>query len=607
MVKLLLIICILMAGYTIPAQNVVVKKSSDIVVIRGVSYYLHVIEEGQTLYSICKAYGVDMDKVREMNGKKDNTLSLMEVLKIPYTEPYVSQDKDYYYHKVKKGETLYSISRTFGIKVKQILKYNEQYDGTASLPIAAIVRLPLKEVDMAAVRAEKASGTDIHEEYPVAQVKQLTENHITKTEEIKTEKAAEKKILPEVVKAAKPVEVKKEEPKNEHAIVAVHERENTEKAENHVPEYLSGVMLTENQPVKVALLLPFYGKERATNRILSKAEPFIQFYEGILLAVDSLKNRGVNVDLHVYDTERDVQKVVRIAEELNILNPDLIIGPVYGSTFKAVIDNLQNRNIPVVYPLSNRMENLGSYPNFVQVNASFTTLADEMAKWLSVQSEQANIINIRLAENNKKDEQIVASKAEKKIFTDKTSNLKGINYFNWNFDREPLAALKEILNPHKENIIILPTSSEAEVSKILPSLSMYAGKYPITVIGFPEWQTFTSVDHETYFKLNVKLLGYSYIDYSTEKAKRFSTNFRRYFYTEPTNLANKAYDIGLYFIGLAAKYHDRTLDALNYFPQDGVFSRFSFSTIENGQGRENKGLYIINYGSDYQLKITPLH
>lgn len=601
MVKLLLAVCVLLVGFTVSAQNVVVKKSSDVVVIRGASYYLHVVEEGQTLYSICKAYGVDVETVKQLNDKKDNALSLLEVLKIPYTEPFTSQDKNYYYHKVQKGETLYSISRKFGIKVKRITKENEQYDGAVSLPIGAVVRLPLDEIDMAAVKAEKAANAvlekektaqatadvakNVHEEHPV--IKPVEEHKPVVTEK-----------KPET--AVKPVEPVRQEPVKEpiHSVTTEISEQGT------IPGYLSDVMLTEGRPVKVALLLPLYAKNVDSTKISGKAEPFVFFYEGILMAADSLKKKGMNIDLMVYDTERDTRNVAEIANELNQVNPDLIIGPVYSSTYKTLMDNLNNRNIPVVYPLSNRLENLGMYPNFVQVNASVNTLADQMTAWLAAKSDTVNIINIRLS--GKKGDAAVSGKAEEKLFTDRTERLNGVSFFNWDMEHEPLAALKNILNPHKENIIILPTISEAVVSKLLPSLSLYAGTYRITVVGLPEWQTFTSVDHETYYKLNVKLFNYCYVDYQTDKAKNFAALFRNYFHAEPSNLANKAYDIGLYFISMADKYRDRTLEALTYFPQDGLFSRFSFSPIHGEKGLENKGLYIINYGSDYQLKLKAM-
>ena len=184
--------------------------------------------------------------------------------------------------------------------------------------------------------------------------------------------------------------------------------------------------------------------------------------------------------------------------------------------------------------------------------------------------------------------------------------LDGVQFFQWDFEGTPLADLKLLLLPDRENILILPTAREAEVSKVLPALGAYADGYKVTVVGFPEWQTFTSVDHEAYFKLNTKIFTYSYVDNNTQAAHDFAVKFRNYFYTEPNNLAFKAYDMGLYFIGLAAKYRDRTLDAIEYYHQDGEFSRFGFSRMYNGQGKENQALYIVNFGSDYQLKLENL-
>ena len=181
-----------------------------------------------------------------------------------------------------------------------------------------------------------------------------------------------------------------------------------------------------------------------------------------------------------------------------------------------------------------------------------------------------------------------------------------MNFYDWNTSAVPLDGLRLQLLPDRENIIILPTTKEAEVSKILPVLSALTDGYRITVVGFPEWQAFTSVDHETYFKLNTKIFTYSYVDNTTEPAKRFALKYRKYFYTEPNNLAYKAFDMSLYFLELAAKYRDRTLDALEFYPRNGDFSRFYFQKMEGQAGKENQGFYIVNFGSDYRLKIESL-
>ena len=96
MLRFVFLLLVLSLSGGLSGQNVVLTKSSDIVVIRGKSYYLHTVQPGQTLFSICKAYGVTVDEIKALNDKKDNNLSLYEVLKVPYTEPFVQQDKQFY-------------------------------------------------------------------------------------------------------------------------------------------------------------------------------------------------------------------------------------------------------------------------------------------------------------------------------------------------------------------------------------------------------------------------------------------------------------------------------------------------------------------------------
>lgn len=363
--------------------------------------------------------------------------------------------------------------------------------------------------------------------------------------------------------------------------------------------------------VKVALLLPFSAKDYPTfvdslaevypAKISARSEQFISFYEGILLAVDSLRNKGCKIELHVYDTERSTEKIDDITRQIDHFAPDLIIGPVYGSVYKQMAENIRKTTVPMVYPLSSRSENFGEYPNFVQVNTSVHTIVNAMADWLRKQSAVANIIQIDLgSEGGMEDE------AERKFLTERLHEIHGVKTFNWNVADVPLDLLRAKLLPDRENIIVLPTIKEADVSKVLPILTALSDGYRITVLGFPEWQNFSSVDHETYFKLNTKIFTYSYVDYSSSAAQDLIRKYHQYFYTEPNSLVFKAFDIGIYFIDLAVKYRDRTLEAIDYYPAAGGFSRFRFEKMKDQAGKENHGLFIVNYGSDYKLKFESL-
>lgn len=555
------------------SAQVAIQKSTDLVVIRGKSFYLHTVEQGQTLYSICKAYGVEIETVKALNDKQNNILSLYEVLRIPYVEPAAPKDKNYHYHTVVQGETIYSIARKYGMKPKQLLKLNSEYSQKKPLAIGTVLKVPRAAADAI------AENTSLPEEQAhAADTTRTSRRH--KREEVHQP-------------------VYKEE--------TLTETETPDLPQGEAPAHISEVVMPTDPYVKVALLLPFFSKDYPllddslaydlSVTITPRTEQFIAFYEGMLLAIDSLKNKGYKIDFRAYDTERDIEKMAEVARQLEQSQPDLIIGPIRASVYRMLEDRLQRDNLPQVYPLSSRNENLGQYPNFIQVNPPFSTLAETMAKWLRRESEFANIIQINANNYGSEESRLVASLLK---------DIPGVGFFDWQATDLPLDSLRQLLLPDRENIIVLPATKEAEVSSILPSLSALTEGYRITVIGLPEWQTFTSVDHETYYKLNTKLFTHSYVDYVSPEALKLRAKYRKYFHTEPHNLVFKAYDIGLYFIDLAYRFRDRTLEALEYYPAEGVFSRFRFEQIKGQAGKENHGFFIVNYGADYQLKIKSL-
>ena len=64
-----------------------VEISKSVAEIDGRSFYVHTVEARQTLYSICKAYGADLEEVKEINaGRLTGGLKAGSLLLIPVAE-----------------------------------------------------------------------------------------------------------------------------------------------------------------------------------------------------------------------------------------------------------------------------------------------------------------------------------------------------------------------------------------------------------------------------------------------------------------------------------------------------------------------------------------
>ena len=127
-------------SFSVNAQ-VSVKISNQTINLNGKKYYLHKVEIGQTLYSVSKAYNINQEEIRSINNLTSNNLKLGQLLKIPYTK---IKDKDtspdFFYHKVKQGETLFSLSQKYYVSIEEIIESNPEVK--YGLKTDQILRIP---------------------------------------------------------------------------------------------------------------------------------------------------------------------------------------------------------------------------------------------------------------------------------------------------------------------------------------------------------------------------------------------------------------------------------------------------------------------------------
>ena len=126
-------------------------KSATIVYINGAKYYIHTVQAGETLYGLSKTYGVGEKVILENNPSIARGLKTAENIKIPFVAdvPEPKSDKKlrktFDFHFVSKGETLYAISKRYGISVETLLEDNENLDPT-HLTIGGTLLVRKKEV-----------------------------------------------------------------------------------------------------------------------------------------------------------------------------------------------------------------------------------------------------------------------------------------------------------------------------------------------------------------------------------------------------------------------------------------------------------------------------
>lgn len=100
----------------------------------------------------------------------------------------------------------------------------------------------------------------------------------------------------------------------------------------------------------VAVVFPFNLTENISEH--SRNSYVDEMYQGILVAIDSLKKDGLNVIVHPYDVDKDVAAIQKVIAYPEFKSMDLIIGPLNSTLIPYVTAFGEKNSIPVINPIS---------------------------------------------------------------------------------------------------------------------------------------------------------------------------------------------------------------------------------------------------------------
>lgn len=100
--------------------------------VAGSDYY--VVKKGDSLWSIARTYGLTVEKLKSLNNLSSNTLNIGDVLLIKSDSTNSNDEVDgYEYYTVVKGDSLYSIARKYNLTVDELKSMNNLSSNTLSI------------------------------------------------------------------------------------------------------------------------------------------------------------------------------------------------------------------------------------------------------------------------------------------------------------------------------------------------------------------------------------------------------------------------------------------------------------------------------------------
>ena len=168
-----------------------------------------------------------------------------------------------------------------------------------------------------------------------------------------------------------------------------------EKIEGEKNDLIYKDTITDNALVKVALLLPFRAKVFDTvssqDIFKNRALPNIvtDFYLGAELAIDSLRNKGIQIDFSIFDTEDRNTKINDLITDKSLEDKDVIIGSIYSDETKKLANSVKS---PLVFPIFSKAQTSFSSSRIVKTSPDKHLFKEKLLSYVSKKYNNENII-----------------------------------------------------------------------------------------------------------------------------------------------------------------------------------------------------------------------
>ncbi len=595
------------------------------------SYFLHTVTKGQGLYSISRMYGVTEADIIALNPGSDVVIKVGQQLRIPQTNTTTDNStqtagEGQRFHTIKTGETLYRLTVIYGLSAREICNANPGLSAE-NFKVGQVIVIPQKNTKADTPDAVqkvtepnpligKQQGNVQHTESTAPQSRCKTEHVVKRKENIYRISRMYGITELELINANPELRTRKLK-RGETICIPYAKGEQTPTHEPVTPA-------TEQQPtqpvipsdeslfaesketvqdieqIKAAIILPFMLDSTALNSDRAK---MVEFYEGFLLALDSLKKEGVSIDLHLYDSGNGRQPIAPILRRPEMREMNIIFGPVHEKHITEVAAFADTTGIRVVIPFERNVDEVFTNPYLYQVNTPQSYFYSEVYDHFFRQFPHPNVIFFDSP--NEDEDGIIAG------FKQELTNRQA----PFTILPADTATNKDLIRSHlrlkHQNILMMTSEKSGSLNNMMPVFQLLVRdtattKYDLHLFGYPQYQVYTNNHLASFYEIDTYFYTSFYTNNLLPIAVDYHKKFRRVYSKEIVNRYPKyailGFDIGYYFLKALHLYGtdiDNRLPEMEYPP---IQTGFKFERVNNWGGFINRKAFFIHFSNDYALQ-----
>ena len=354
---------------------------------------------------------------------------------------------------------------------------------------------------------------------------------------------------------------------------------------------------TYNQKKKqLVLFLPFNATKIQSDSLTSVSERLkkdkflnltLDFYAGALMAIDSAKVVGMNVDIKIFDSEetKSSTNALSVISSSSFANTDAVIGPFYQVNVEKVAAALENKNIPVISPLSK--DDGKSFKNLYQSMPQNDAIKKAMFDYMH--TKNGNIIAVidpkKLAikqyiQNYQKGVKIVGSLDKGGFVAD---------------------SIKKYFVKDRMNYVVLVSEKTGTIFTVTNTMQAAMKDYQVQLVILEpnESLDYEEIDLKRLTRLKM-LYPSTTRDTASDEASQFDIAFKKKNKIFPNQYAVRGFD--LTFDTLLRLSQNKSFDqSINDDASEQIESKFDYAKKLSG-GYANNGIYILYYDEDLTIK-----
>lgn len=335
---------------------------------------------------------------------------------------------------------------------------------------------------------------------------------------------------------------------------------------------------------RIGVLLPFQGKGMIS-------QSMVEFYRGVLMAADSMRQCGVSVELYAVDAGTTEQHMQEVLLQHDMSQMDLIIGPGIRAQAQVLGEYCFQHQLPLLMPFYTPYEGISQNPYVFQGAISQDSLYQKAVRMVIDKFKDAHFVLLRSGNYSERGE--ILQEALCQQFAK-----YGISYCTLDMQADE-SVIASSLNIAQRNVIVPDNASEYVLQQSLGMFSRFLNNHPnvrVSLFGFPEWVDRASVYASAFYQLDTYLFSSHYNNPLSGRTIRFKRqyedNFHQPLSAERPSICMMGYDMGMQILG-----------AERYSPLQNDFHFTSTSSTSARCGSMNTSVLLLHYTPNRLIQI----